>query len=160
MYFPFCVAVPLPAAEVAARTVTDPYGHFCPDVDPVTQSPISITSISAVLRSPAQPLNMSWTDNLLDEDPATNQILLPGPLSVELAETTIYLNVPPNTYFLDHEGRNYTMVQVREGSSIYCATMAVTFFDPHRLLRSTQANLRSCMNLEQFVLPTNFRVLC
>jgi hypothetical protein len=56
---------------------------------------------------------MSWVTDPLSLDPATGETVLPGPVTVELAETTIYLHVPPNTYFFYANGTRYTMVQVR-----------------------------------------------
>ncbi len=97
------------AAELG---ITDPYGHFCPEVDPATQSPISIVSLRSRSIAPSLPVDMSWVTDPLRLDPATGETVLPGPVTVELAETTIYLHVPPNTYFFYANGTRYAMVQV------------------------------------------------
>ena len=96
----------------------DPYGHFCPDVDPATQSPIAIVSLKSELVSPSAPLNMTWVENPLDVDHATGETILPGPVAVELAETTIYVHVPQDTYFFNVNGTNYSMVQVRRSKDL------------------------------------------
>ena len=76
------------------------------------QSPLAVETLKAELYGPSDPLNHTWTLDPLDVDPDTGLTLQPGPLSVELQNTTVKMYLPENKYFLLLDGVNYTAVQV------------------------------------------------
>lgn len=89
-----------------------PYGHeFCVGSLPETQSPIALDTLRSNVIGPSLPLEHTWTDFTLLLDPVTGKTILPGPISIDLKEATLQMNLPPGMYNLTHAGVNYTAVQ-------------------------------------------------
>jgi len=101
------------AQEIGSLPVTMPYGHsFCADMGIEGQSPISIETMRADLIGPSEPLWHTWLQDPLDVDPTTQKTIVPGPVTVEMKNTTIQMSLPPNKYFLLINGVNYSAVQM------------------------------------------------